>query len=158
MSYEKLLKKASHHGVDIYEKPMKPRIKGLYADSVIWINKHIPTAAEKTCTLAEELGHHYTSIGDILDQSRIENRKQECRARAWAYQRLVGPEKLIAAFECGVRNRYELAEFLNVTEEFIGGAIKYFKQKHGLHYKLGNYCITFEPLAVLKISSKGGEF
>jgi len=150
MPYEKLLKKASHHGVDIYEKPMKQRIKGLYADNVIWINKHIPTTTEKTCVLAEELGHYYTSIGDILDQSQIENRKQEYRARAWAYQRLAGPEKIIKAFECGVRNRYELAEFLNVTEEFIGDAIKYLKQKYGFSCKIGNYYIIFEPLRVLK--------
>jgi len=150
MLYEKLLKEASHHGIDIYEKPMAQKIKGLYADNVIWVNKHIPTCAEKVCVLSEELGHHYTSIGDILDQSRIKNRKQEYRARAWAYQRLAGPEKLIEAFEYGVRNRYELADFLSVTEEFVEDAIKYFQQKYGLYYASGDYYITFEPLRVLK--------
>ena len=31
--------------------------------------------AEKACVLAEELGHHYTTIGDIIDQKESENRK-----------------------------------------------------------------------------------
>ena len=32
---------------------------------------------EKACVLAEELGHHYTTVGDIIDQKESENRKQE---------------------------------------------------------------------------------
>lgn len=33
--YERLLKEASDQGVDIYEMPMKPTIKGLYSDNNI---------------------------------------------------------------------------------------------------------------------------
>ena len=148
--YKKLLYESEKEGIEVICLPFKGKIKGLYYNRVIAINKNIDTSAEKTCVLAEELGHHYTSIGDILDQSRIENRKQEYRARAWAYQRLVGPEKLIKAFEYGVRNRYELADFLGVSEEFVEEAIKYFHQKYGLYYKLGKYYITFEPLRIYK--------
>ena len=41
-------------------------------------------------TLAEELGHHYTTVGDILDQTNVSNRKQERLARVWAYNRRIG--------------------------------------------------------------------
>lgn len=37
--------------------------------------------AEKACVLAEELGHHYTAVGDIIDQSYYSNRKQELRGK-----------------------------------------------------------------------------
>ena len=45
------------------------RIKGLYSDGTIAISTDMKTDAEKACVLAEELGHHYTTYGNILDQS-----------------------------------------------------------------------------------------
>ena len=47
------------------------RIKGLYCDGYIAINKDIETETERACILAEELGHYYTSSGDIIDQRNI---------------------------------------------------------------------------------------
>jgi len=149
MIYEELLKEADKLGLIVKEKPLrayKGRIKGIK----IAIKKDIDSEAEKACVLAEELGHYYTSVGDILDQSKIENRKQERRARAWAYERLVSLKKLIEASNQGIRNRYELAEFLGVSERFIEEAIQYYKEKYGIFYKMNDYIIYFEPLGVLK--------
>lgn len=70
--YEKLIAECDE--LVIEERPMKS--SGLYSDGCIWINKNM-TTTEKRCVLAEELGHHYTTVGDILDQSDIGNRKQE---------------------------------------------------------------------------------
>ena len=84
MDYETLLTKACNEGLIVKEKPLKynnGRIKG----KRIAIRKDLETSAEKTCVLAEELGHHYTSVGNILDQSDPNNRKQEILARTWAY-------------------------------------------------------------------------
>lgn len=150
MTYEKLLKEAQHHGVDIYEKPMQPRNKGLYSDNVIWINKHIETSIEKACVLAEELGHYHTSAGDIIDQSDLSNRKQEKRARSWAYERLVPLGKIVQAHKNHIRNRYELAEFLGVTESFLEEALDRYKEKYGLSTKFESYVICFEPLGVVE--------
>lgn len=149
--YEKLLREAKQHGVDIYEKPMKPRIKGLYADKTIWINKFISTSSEKACILAEELGHHYTSTGNILDQKNIENRKQELRARRWAYKKLVPITKIIQAHKEGIKNQYEFAEFLNVTESFLSEALNWYKEKHGLYLIEENLIICFDPLRVIEM-------
>jgi len=149
MIYEELLKEADKLGLIVKEKPLrayKGRIKGIK----IAIKKDIDSEAEKACVLAEELGHYYTSVGDILDQSKIENRKQERRARAWAYERLVSLKKLIEASNQGIRNRYELAEFLGVSERFIDEAIQYYKEKYGICHKVGDYIVYFEPLGVLK--------
>lgn len=149
MLYERLLNECTQCGIDVHE--MDLATKGLYCDNVIAISKRIKTTSEKTCILAEELGHHYTSVGDILDQSKIENRKQEKKARGWAYQKLVGITKLIEAYKAGCRNRYELAEFLEVTEEFLQEAITYYKEKYGVYYQIDNYIVYFEPLGVFEL-------
>jgi len=151
MTYEKLLMEAERHCVDIYEMPMKLTIKGLYSNKNILINKNVKSTAEKVCILAEEIGHYHTSVGNILDQSKIENRKQELRARYWAYERLVPLEKIVQASKVGVRNRYELADYLDVTEEFLETALNRYKEKYGLFRVVGEATIYFDPLGVLDV-------
>lgn len=150
MVYDELLNEAKHHNVDTYEKPLSKRNKGLYADNVIWINKHL-TTNDKICTLAEELGHYHTTVGDILEQSKLSNRKQEKRARNWAYKRLVSLDSIIEAYHAGVQSKYELADFLNVTEAFLIDALNRYKEEYGVSKTIGQYTIFFEPLAVLEI-------
>jgi Zn-dependent peptidase ImmA (M78 family) len=145
-----LLNEAEKECIEVVSLPFKGNLKGLYYDKVIGLNKNLETTAEKCCVLAEELGHYYTSVGNILDQKQVQNRKQEHLARAWAFKKLVPLDKLIQAFNEGIRTRYELAEYLNVTEKFLCDAISYYKEKYGLYRRIGHYWICFEPLAILK--------
>lgn len=148
MTYEDLLKEAELNGLIVKEKPLrayKGRIKG----NRIAIKKDLSNT-EKGCVLIEELGHYYTTVGDILDQSRIENKKQERRARAWGYDRLIGLTGIINAYKDGCRNRYEIAEYLNVSEEFLEDAIKYYHEKYGLYYEVDNYIVYFNPLGIVE--------
>lgn len=147
MLYDSLIREAE--GVDIYEKPLRPSIKGLYADGVIWINSRM-TMKEKACILAEELGHYHTSAGNILDQRDVRNRKQERAARKWAYEKLVPLGKIIKAHHAQVSSRHELAEFLGVTEPFLQAAINRYREKYGLYVKHGGYLIYFDPLGVVE--------
>ena len=150
MFYEQLLKEASHEKIDIYEKPMPKNIKGLYAESVIWINCYVESEVEKACILAEELGHYHTSTGNILDQKQLSNRKQEKTARNWAYAKLVPLQKIIDAYTKGIKNYHELAEYLGVTEAFLADSLSRYKEKHGIHTSVGSYQIHFEPLNISK--------
>ncbi|MBH0331954.1 membrane protein [Brevibacillus brevis] len=150
MTYEQLLDEAAHHGIDTYEKPFSPRIKGLYSENVIAINKLLPTTIEKACVLAEELGHYHKTVGNILDQSKIENRQQENRARSWGYERLVPLSAFVNAHKQGIRNRYELDDHLGVTEEFLDSSLKRYIEKYGTHVIVGPSIVTFEPLGVLE--------
>lgn len=150
MLYEELLIEAGNEGISVYERDIG-KLKGLYIDGNIALSPSIRSYAEKACILAEELGHYHTTCGNILDQSKAENRKQERKARAWAYERLVNFHGLIEASKCGIKNKYELAEFFGVTEWFLEQAIQYYKEKYGMFLKLGYYIIYFEPLGVLKL-------
>lgn len=130
--YEELLQEAHEEGVDVVCRPLKGRLKGLYYDQVIAINNNMTTTAEKVCILAEELGHYHTTTGDILDQSKIQNRKQERLAKAWSYARLVPLDKLAEAHKAGARTRDALAEYLSITEQFLMAALGYYIEKHGV--------------------------
>lgn len=149
-SYEFLIAEASNLGLIVKEKPLKynnGRIKG----NKIAIRQDIETTAQKACVLAEELGHHITSSGDILDQTDDQNRKQEFRARMWAYNEMVGLMGLIYAYKNGCRNSYEIAEYLEVTEEFLNDALNAYKDKYGVCIDINNYIICFIPcLSIFK--------
>jgi hypothetical protein len=151
MLYDDLIKAAEQHGIDICEKPLVSTIKGLYADGCIWINRNIPTRAEKACILAEELGHYHTSVGDMIDLSDIRNRKQERRARAWAYEEVVPLSKIVQAHYDHVTHRYDLAEYLGVTEPFLQAALDRYRERYGTYTVIDNHIIYFDPLGVAKM-------
>ena len=155
--FEKQLQFSHDSGVNVFNfflgdpKNVACSLDGLYIDGNVALSDQLENDAERSCVLSEELGHHFTTSGDILDQSSIENRKQELRARTWAYNSLVGLHGIIDAYHHGCRNRYEMAEYLEITEQFLMDAISRYKSKYGLYKKIGNYMIMFEPLGVLEL-------
>lgn len=151
--YEELLTVADKSNVTITNQfdLSGTRLKGLYCGSTIALNRDMYIESEKACVLAEELGHHYTTVGNIMDQSITENRKQERRARIWAYTKMISLSDLIRSHYEGCQNRYEIAENLEVTEEFLIECLNYYKEKYGLCTRCENYVIYFEPLGVLEL-------
>ena len=109
-------------------------LKGIYIDGNIAINTSVDNGAEKACVLAEELGHYYTTVGDITDLSDFQNRKQERQARLWGYNKLIGLTGIIQAFRAGCHSRHETAEYLGVTEQFFTGMYRL------LHGKIRRIC------------------
>lgn len=143
MECDALLDEANAEGISVKERPFKTydgRLKG----KDIYLRKDMNTT-EKTCVLAEELGHHYTTVGNILDMESIQNRKQERQARLHGYNRLIGLAGLIEAYEHGCQNRYEIAEFLEVTDEFLEDCINCYRDKYGIGTAVDNYYIAFIP-------------
>ena len=102
LNYEELLIEADNNNLITKEKPLLAnagRIKGNRID----IKKDILTQKEKACVLAEELGHFYTSTGNILDMEDAGNRKQEIHARLWAYNRQIGLQGIISCYKANCR-------------------------------------------------------
>lgn len=150
MTYEQLAIIADNEEIEVIEMNFRGYTKGLYCDNVISINSNIETSIEKKCVLAEELGHHYTTTGNILDLQNISNRKQEFKARNWSFEKLITLKNLIKASREGITNLYELADYLDVTEEFLKDTLQYYQNKYGLFAEVDNYCIYFNPLTVCK--------
>lgn len=141
---EKLYDEAYNQGIEIYDFLSKGRIHGLYCDGTIALSK-TDTPIQKTCVLAEELGHHYTTSGDILDLTDVSNRKQEYRARLWAYNKMIGLSGIISSYKAGCRTIEDMADYLDVTEDFLLEALKCYRSKYGLYTQFDNYVIYFEP-------------
>ena len=155
MDYEALLAESDRAGLVVKEKPLKNnngRVKG----NKIAIRQDISTSTEKACVLAEELGHYHTSVGRILNQSDAENQKQEMRARMWAYDRQVGLIGIVESFRAGCQTLSEMAEYLEVTEQFLKDALERYRQKYGIYTTIDHYIIYFEPhLAVVEMLTDG---
>lgn len=153
--YEEILDQAHNNNVPVYENyNFSNRIKGLYCDGSIALNQNLATSTEKACVLAEELGHHYTATRDIIDQSTVENRKQEMRGRLVAYNKMVGLRGLVEAYNHHCRNLGEVADYLEVTPEFLQETIDCYRSKYGVYATVDNYVIFFEPcLGVLEIQN-----
>lgn len=147
MKYNALLNEANAEGISIKERPFKTydgRLKG----KDIYLRKDMNTT-EKSCVLAEELGHYYTTVGDILDMNVPENRKQERQARLWGYNRVVGLFGLIRAYEHGCKDKYEIAEYLDITDEYLEECISCYRDKYGVYTTIDNYIIYFIPNLVV---------
>ena len=113
MTYEEMQK--SHNDLNIVELDLSEvsGLKGFYYAGNIAIEKKL-SSIEKSCVLAEELGHHYTSYGDIMDQDIVQNRKQELRARLRGYDMQIGLIGIVECYKHHCRSLYEMAEYLQV--------------------------------------------
>ena len=143
-NYEKLINECEKLGAKVYEFDFgtsKPA--GRCEGNEIYINKSC-TTSEKYCVLLEELGHFLTTYGDITNQNDLKNRKQELFARRWGYEK-VTLERIIEAIEHNCCNRYEVAEYLNVTDKYFSECIQNYRKKYGVNVRIGKYTLIFEP-------------
>ena len=144
VTYEELLKLSDTENLIVKEKNI-PGYGGRIYKNRIAIHQGIDTSVEKACVLAEELGHHYTSVGCILDQTDLANRKQERQARLWGYNKLIGLMGIVRAFNARCQNQYEIADYLDVTEEYLQECINCYQSKYGICTTVDNYVIYFVP-------------
>lgn len=146
--YEKLILKAEEAGIGVVEKNMRDSFKGLYSDNAILINSNL-SDTEKACIMAEELGHHFTTVGNILDQSKIINRKQETLARRWGYEKRIPLEDIAKAIKDCCRSIYDISEYLNIPEWYIEEAIEFYNCKYGMYATVDGVNICFNPFGTL---------
>jgi len=155
---ELLQEEALQHDIKIMYASLPKRIKGLYYEDydtppIIALNEHnIENSKEEACIVAEELGHYYTSSGDLLsgvtDVTIV--RKQEEKARRWAVKRIISLNDIIGAFEYGARTQQEFAEYLETTEGFLCWAIEYYRKKYGIMKAVDTkYIVYFEPFGIV---------
>jgi Zn-dependent peptidase ImmA (M78 family) len=153
MTYEQLAQFAEDENIEFIEMTFPGDLKGLCKANKIGIDRRL-NAKEKKCVLAEELGHYYMTVGNITDLKNICNQKQEIKARKYAIEKLVPLKNLIKASYNNCTNLYELAEYLDVTEEFLKDTLRYYERKYGLYAEIDNYCIYFNPLTVCHYNFK----
>lgn len=116
------------NGIDgIYmEKPGLPQIIG--------INKRILSNTRYArCVFAEELGHHFTTVGDHVPKEfycyaqRLVIDREEYKAMKWACMYLIPENDLLDSLRDGLCEIWELAEYFRVTDDFMKFRIKLFR-------------------------------
>ena len=146
--YEQLLTENEHIKIrDTHSLP--DGYSGFYKDGIILIDKNLPET-RKAEVLYEELAHHKLTYGNILDQSKWINRKFENYAKRHGYEAALPLRIIVEAHHYGVSNLYELAQYVQLSEEHVIEILEHYKQKHGIGTHYGNYSITFDPLRVYK--------
>ncbi|EUJ30982.1 hypothetical protein MFLO_09822 [Listeria floridensis FSL S10-1187] len=139
--YEKLVHDYENQ-ILIKEEKMPEKLPALYLNGTIFIDSR-KTQIEKSCLLIEELMHWKYTYGNIIDQRKLTNRKQETFARRRGYEELIPLESIIKSFYQGQREYHEVAEHLEVTEEFLRKTVDTYREKYGLMYSYGRYYINF---------------
>jgi Zn-dependent peptidase ImmA (M78 family) len=152
LNYDELTLECEKENILVAEMPMDC-YEGRIINNFVLIDSKL-NQTQKACVLAEELGHYHTTVGNILDQTSVENIKQERKARIWAYEKQITMQGLVNCFEERCRNEYEMAESLGVTEEFLKDALTYYRQKYGVCTTYRHYTIFFEPTLLIHKKSK----
>lgn len=124
MTYEALLTQADHEGIVVKEKPIRGndgRIKGCR----IAIRRDIPTVKEKSCVLAEELGHmilHKKANAIFMDtRTQFNTSKYEQEADLFAMYLLISDEILKEYSDYSLS---QLSRILGYCEKLIGLRLK----------------------------------
>lgn len=127
-----LLKLAKDEHVKIDFFPMN-QVKACSIPYSIAINPNaISNNRELKDCLAHELGHQVTGSFYKLN-SKFETRsRMEERATRWAVQTLISAEDLKRAFKKGYTEAWQLADFFDVTEDFIKDTVRIHKLKGNL--------------------------
>ncbi|MCO6295010.1 ImmA/IrrE family metallo-endopeptidase [Staphylococcus epidermidis] len=146
--YEELL--IEHDYIEVKETDVMPSdLHGLWLNDLILINSNL-SETRKAEVLFEELAHHKLTYGNILDQSKWINRKFENYARRHGYEAALPIRIIVEAHHYGVSNLYELAQYVQLSEEYIVEILEHYKNKYGIGTHYGEYLITFDPLRVFK--------
>ncbi|MBW5900695.1 ImmA/IrrE family metallo-endopeptidase [Staphylococcus haemolyticus] len=146
--YEKML--IEHDYIEVRETDVMPNdLHGLWLGDLILIKRNL-SETRKAEVLYEELAHHKLTYGNILDQSKDINRKFENYARRHGYEAALPLRIIVEAHHYGVSSLYELADYVQLSEEHVLEILEHYKQKYGYSTRYGKYVIQFEPLRVFE--------
>ncbi|WP_111937957.1 ImmA/IrrE family metallo-endopeptidase [Clostridium paraputrificum] len=124
-----LLNLIEKENIILDEELKVPETLGIYINipginPTIGISKNVSNDKEYYSILAEELGHHFKTIGNLILQEAsyigdILKQKEELKAKLWASNFFISDEEFVQAILDCSNNIYTLAEKFNVTEEIV---------------------------------------
>ena len=110
----------------------------------ILINAKLSADTQKQ-VYKHELHHISNCDFEKFNCDIIEQKAHEYRTRLWSYDKRVGLQGIISAFKARRMTVTDMAEYLNVTEDFLKEALLAYKNKYGMATKVDNYVVGFEP-------------
>ena len=83
---------------------------------------------------AEELGHYFCDATYKFNSDTAFISKQEYRAKKWSFYTLIPYNCLKSAIHNGIFSLYNLADYFNVTCEYMHNAVIFYTEKYGTIY------------------------
>ena len=135
MELNKLYSIADKENISIINHKMENKAIICEIDKEYYIGLNyskLSNSREEKEMLAEELGHYYCSALYNINSDKETIRKNEFRARKWAFTTLAPASSLLKLQEEGCKYSYEFAEELGVSEDLVNTAFNYYKQNNYL--------------------------
>lgn len=131
---DELYQDAADHQVPVFGCPLG-NVKSIIADmgdgtAAIGLNiQKIENRQETIELFAHELGHYYTGTYYKLYSPLQLRCKMEYKADVWTVERLLPIERLKQAFAENCQECWELAEYLDCSEQLVARAVQIYRQK-----------------------------
>lgn len=123
---EEILGEAESRGIEVFYGNM-PHAKAMSVPGYIGLDYSLLSSpAEEKVACAHELGHNVTGSFYTRNSSPLEKKRAEIKADRYTFKMLLPPEELEDAVRNGYREPWEMAEYLQLPEEFIVKALKYY--------------------------------
>lgn len=95
---------------------------------------HTSSISELNSNAAHEHGHCATGALHQVDSPYEVIGRMEHKANRWAYEHTLPLPVLLDAMQHGNDQVWQLAELLGYTEQYVAGAIKYYKECRGVTF------------------------
>lgn len=131
MELNKLYDIAKRENISIEDFKMKNKaiIEQIDKEYYIGLNySKIESITEEKELLAEELGHYYCNAFYNSSSSPSTIAQKEYRANKWKCTVLVSVNDFKEVFKKGLRNIYEIADYLSLSEDTVAFAYNYYKE------------------------------
>lgn len=136
---EDMLALAYKENIIVEEFYLKEPLQGIYIcqsnrPPLIGLSTAIKNIYEKRSIMAEELGHHFTTVGECLPRefynysTRSTINKIEYKAMRWAANHLIPDIHLLESLRDGLGNSCELAEHFRVSPEIAQIKLEVFRK------------------------------
>lgn len=133
-----------------FDKTMPKKLRGYCDGNIILLNPD-QHETEVPGTLAEEIAHYLTSVGDITEQKNAVERKQEQQARDLGAVFVVTPSDILSCYKANLTTYWECAEFLGITVNTLKRAVSVYAKKNDGKLKYNHYTFYFEPNGTIKV-------
>lgn len=162
---DKLLGIAEQENIIIDYVSFSSNINGLYyreedMPPIIGINENIVSNTKLfSCVLAEELGHHFTTVGDTTAEcycyaDRLVVNKKETVALKWATEFLMPLYEIIDVIRSRGNSFSSIADKLQVTDQFLLKRFE-FLSKHNHNIIIDNHtCLELSKLPNIFITKR----
>ena len=124
---------AASHGIGVDHMKLRTMKAFSVPGNIVIDMAQLPTLAETKVCFSHELGHELKAAFYNIKNTLETRERQEERATRWAVDTLIPAEALTKAVRAGYKEVYELAEYFDVTEDFVREAYSIHKLKGNIN-------------------------